>query len=126
VKVGYVAGKFAGANGWEVTKNVRHAEEVGYEVAKLGAMPLIPHANTASFHGTLQDSFWYAGTLELLRRCDFIVMVPGWQKSNGAKAEWEEALTLSMPMFEAHRVPSGSWVINSVNGDLKDWLKENT
>jgi len=101
MKIIYVAGRLTGANNFEITRNVRAAEEIGMVVAELGAMPLIPHANTGlTFFGTLDAEFWYAGTLELLRRCDAAVLVPGWEESKGSRAEVEEAKRLGIPAFE--------------------------
>ena len=102
MKVVYIAGKFRGTNAWEVHQNVQEALKVGFEVAALGAMPLIPHSNTQPFDGTLQDQFWLDGTLELLRRCDAVMTVPNWVRSKGAKAEVDEAKDeLGIPVFHA-------------------------
>lgn len=70
MKVVYIAGKFTGPDAWTIHSNVFAAEQAAFEVQKLGAMPLCPHANTAHFHGVNTPEFWYEGTLELLRRCD--------------------------------------------------------
>lgn len=115
MKIIYVAGKFRGKNAWEVFKNVRAAEEVAFQVASLGAMPLTPHLNTANFDGTLDDKFWLDGTMELLRRCDAVMMVPGWETSTGATAERREAERLGLPIFE-HRSPTSgvelrAWIL---------------
>jgi hypothetical protein len=99
MKIVYIAGKFRGPTGWVVAENIRAAERVGIEVARLGFMPLIPHANTAHFDGEMNDDFWLQGTLELLRRCDLIVMVPGWENSTGARGELALAGELKMPIF---------------------------
>ncbi len=99
MRVVYVAGKFTGANSWEVRKNVNAAEALAFQVAELGAMPLCPHTNTANFFGTLDEAFWYAGTLELLRRCDAVIFVPGWEESKGVRAEFKEATARNIPMF---------------------------
>lgn len=100
MKIVYVAGKFRGANAWEVHKNVQEALRVGFEVAALGAMPLIPHANTFPFDGTLEDSFWLDGTMELLHRCDAVMTVDNWTTSKGAKDEVHEAVDeLGIPVF---------------------------
>ncbi len=93
IKLVYIAGKFSGPNAWAIERNVRAAEDLGAQVAQLGAMPIIPHANTRFFHGlegTTAEQ-WYEGTLELLRRCDAVLMVPGWKESKGACEEREEA-----------------------------------
>lgn len=112
MRVVYVAGPLLGPNDWEVTRNIHRAASLGYEVAKLGAYPVIPHTNTGSvFIGTMTPEFWYAGTLELLSRCDAMVLVPGWEDSKGTREEVQEAKRNSMPIFE--RVD-----------DLKKWLAE--
>lgn len=111
MKVVYVAGRFSAPDQWQRARNVRAAETTAFAVAEAGAMPLNPLANTANFFGTL-DEFWYAGTLELLRRCDAVILVPGWQGSKGVQAELDEALARKMPIFE--RVE-----------ELKTWLVTN-
>ena len=113
MKVIYIAGKFRGANAWEVHKNVQEALKVGFEVAALGAMPLIPHSNTQPFDGTLQDQFWLDGTLELLHRCDAVMTVSNWVHSKGAKDEVSEAVeNLGIPVF--HRFEElTEWLVGS-------------
>jgi nucleoside 2-deoxyribosyltransferase len=108
-KVIYIAGPFRAATSWGIAKNVRAAEERGFECASVGGMPLIPHANTAHFHGCLTDEFWLSGTMELLRRCDAVLLVPGWEGSTGTKAEIREAGQLAIPVFETVT-------------ELEDWL----
>lgn len=97
----YVAGKFRDPTAWDVAQNVRAAEVAGLEVAKLGAMPLIPHANTAHFDGTMTAEFWLAGTAELLRRCDalYVFDPERSRKSKGTQAEIVLAEQLQIPAF---------------------------
>lgn len=99
MKLVYVAGPFTAPTAWQIAENVRAAERAGLQVACCGAMPVIPHANTANFHGTCTPEFWYAGTLELLRRCDAIVLIDGWRGSRGAVIEKETAEKRGMPVF---------------------------
>lgn len=101
MKVIYVAGRFRGDTAWDIAENVRTAERLGLEVARLGAMPLIPHANTALFHGQLTCVFWLDGTLELLKRCDGVILCHNWRDSSGARAEVEEAYRLGIPVFDS-------------------------
>lgn len=112
MKVVYVAGPLFGPNDWEIRRHIHRAASLGYEVAKLGAYPVIPHTNTGSvFIGTKTPEFWYEGTLELLRRCDAVILVLGWEDSKGSRAEFDEAKRLNMPVFT--RVD-----------ELKTWLVE--
>jgi hypothetical protein len=101
VRCVYVGGPLWGPNDWEIRRNIHRAAGVGYEVAKLGAYPVIPHTNAGAwFIGTETPEFWYAGTLELLRRCDAIILVSGWEYSRGAVEEVAEARLRSIPVFE--------------------------
>lgn len=105
----YIAGRFRGANHWEVEKNIRAAEDVGFEVAKLGAMPVIPHSMTRYFDGTISDEFWLAGTLELLSQCDAIMTVANHAQSVGATKEIEAARSDGKPVF--HDLPTlAAWI----------------
>jgi hypothetical protein len=105
MKVIYVAGPFTADTPWGIEQNVRRAEDVALLVAQSGAragvpaMPLCPHANTRYFHGQCTPEFWYEGTLELLRRCDALITVAGWERSKGALAEIAEAERLGLPVF---------------------------
>ncbi len=118
MKVCYIAGKFTAASPWEIELNVRAAEVAAVGVIATGAMPLIPHANTRFFHGLkgTDERFWYDGTLELLRRCDCVYMVPGWKTSKGARAEREEAQRLKLPVFEDF-VHLGMWLHKKEGAD---------
>ena len=99
MQVVYIAGPFTGKTAWDVEQNVRRAEILALEVARLGAMPLCPHTNTRFFYGQCDEEFWYAGTMELLCRCDAVFMVPGWEHSKGATTERACAIELGIPVF---------------------------
>lgn len=94
----YVAGPFRAPTAWEVEQNVRRAEELGLDVAKLGCTPLIPHTLYRYFHGQLTEEFWIDATAELVRRCDAMILVPGWERSAGTGAEINLAHSLGMPV----------------------------
>lgn len=96
----YVAGPYRAITVWQVECNIHRAREVGIEVARAGFMPLVPHANTAHYDGIQSDEFWLRGTMELLRRADAVMLVPGWVKSEGTRLEIEEANRLGLPVFE--------------------------
>ena len=98
-RVVYIAGPFRGKDAWAVERNVRRAEELAYAVWAVGGVALCPHTNTRFFDGTLTDEIWLEGTLELLRRCDAVLLAPGWQLSAGTLGEIEEANRLRLPVF---------------------------
>jgi hypothetical protein len=103
MKLGYIIGPFRAPTAWEVQLNVRNAEMLGLEVAKLGAFPVIPHKNTENFNGLLTDDFWLKGTAELLLRCDFAITVSAihvpWYSSKGSQGEVLLATQRGIPVF---------------------------
>lgn len=94
-----IAGPYRAPSEWEVTANIRRAEAVALAVWKLGAAALCPHKNTAYFGGAAPDEVWLEGALEMLRRCDAVLAVEGWQKSEGATLEITCAQEASIPVF---------------------------
>ena len=97
MKLIYIAGPFRGPTAWDIAENVRSAERWALEVARLGFVPVCPHAMTAHFHGQCTEQFWVDATLELLRRCDGAIFIPGWEESRGSRGELAECERLGTP-----------------------------
>src|SRR5574338_1527454 len=99
MKVIYIAGKYRGPNAWAVEQNIRAAEEVAARVWAAGMVALCPHPLPRHMSGLGDEQVFVDGTLELMRRCDAVVLVPNWRDSAGARAEVEEADRLGIPVF---------------------------
>jgi hypothetical protein len=113
--VAYIAGPFRGPTAWDIETNCRRVEGVALEVSRLGAMPLPPHLLSRFFHGQGPDAFWLEGTMEILRRSDALVLVEGWERSEGAKAEAEEAARRMIPVFE--------WASEGDRSEFATWAR---
>lgn len=98
-KVIFISGPFHAVNAWERELNIRRAEVVALEVWKAGAVAICPHTNTAHFEGALQDHVWLLGDMEIMRRCDAVMCVEGWDKSVGSRLEVDEAKRRKLPVF---------------------------
>lgn len=101
MKLIYVAGPFRGANSWEMECNIRRAEALALKVWNSGMAALCPHTNTRFFQGAAPDEVWLAGDIEMLRRCDAVVLTTDWGRSSGARAEVKFALENKIPVFES-------------------------
>lgn len=109
MKVIYVAGPFRGANSWEMEQNIRRAEELSLAVWRAGFAALCPHTNTRFFQGAAPDKVWIDGTLELLRRCDAVVLTADWIRSTGARGEVREAIARGIPVYgNVHELEIGT------------------
>jgi uncharacterized protein DUF4406 len=106
----YVAGPYRAPCEWQVLQNIRRAEAMAIEVWLMGAACICPHKNTAFFGGAAADSVWLEGDLEIVRRCDAIICVEGWELSAGSRGEVELARTLGKPVFQTL-------------AELQSWLK---
>ena len=109
MKVVYVAGPYRADTELGVHQNIQAAERVALEVWKLGAVCLCPQKNTAYFGGVLPDSVWLEGDLELVRRSDAVLMIPGWEDSEGAKSEKVFAEECRIPVLESLDELKSGW-----------------
>lgn len=100
MKLVYIAGKFRGANAWDVEQNTFRARQVGAALAETGRfMPVIPHV--PCFDGLGSPEFWLIGTTQLMLRCDAMFMIPGSLKdSEGTQREYQAACREGMPVFQ--------------------------
>lgn len=102
MKLIYVAGAYSGATPEEIDLNIEAARKIGQLCVRKNWYPIIPHANTAGFDRVASEvsyNFWIEGTLEAMRRCDAVIMVPGWECSGGAVGEIEIANQLEMDVY---------------------------
>lgn len=100
MKLVYVAGPYRAVSEWEVTQNIRRAEEMALRVWQAGAACICPHKNTAMFGGAADDKVWLEGGLIMLGKCDAVMLVNGWEKSEGTLEEMSYARDKRIPIFE--------------------------
>ena len=99
MKLIYICGPFRAETYWAQEQNVRVAEDAAVSCWRHGFAVICPHANTRFFQGAVPDKVWLEGDLEIVRRCDALYLVDGWQHSEGASGEIELAGKLGIPVF---------------------------
>ena len=100
MKLAFVAGKYRADTIHGIVENIRKAEAVAIELWKYGYAVITPHLNTRLLDGVCPDKVWLDGGLEILRRCDLIVLLEGWESSEGAIDECIQAELIGIPVFE--------------------------
>ena len=96
----YIAGAYRAPTPWQVEQNIRAAEDLAVKVHAAGMFAVCPHANARHMEGgDITDAHMLTGTLELMRRCDAVILVSNWRTSSGALAEVAEATRIGIPVF---------------------------
>ncbi len=84
-KIVYVSGPYRAKTIMGKLLNIWRARQVAIRIWRLGGICICPHMNTALFK---EDGMPYiAGDCEIVKRCDIIYMMRGWESSEGAKIE---------------------------------------
>lgn len=119
----YVAGPFAGATNYEIQQNVARAEAIALHIAQVGGLGVCVHSMNRNFFGQRDEDWWLEAVLTLLSRCDGIVMTPDWERSKGARIEWQWALDHKLPYlvyFNGHEGAAHMRLERWITGILAD------
>lgn len=103
IPVAYVGGPYRAATIHGVAANIRAAEAVAVELWRYGWAVICPHLNSAFLDGAVPDEAFLTGDLEILSRCDALVLTDGWGDSSGAVAEHKYASRLGLEIYEWER-----------------------
>ena len=93
----YIAGAYDAPTPWGVRCNVRAAEDLAAKVNEADMAAVCPHSWGAG--GNVTHEHMLAATMEVMRRCDAVILVSNWRTSSGALAEVAEATRLGIPVF---------------------------
>lgn len=96
-RVIFVSGRFRAPSMYEIEQNIRRAETAALALWRAGFVVLCPHMNTHFFDGAAPDDIWLKGDLELLRRCDGMVVIDN-GKTSGVMSEEEFASKHGIPV----------------------------
>lgn len=130
----YIAGPMESGSPhhWCIEQNCRIAEEIGLEVDRLGGYGIVPHLLTRNFIDVLPREFWLQADMELISRCDAMVVSPLWRRSEGAVQERAYAIYRKLPVFQAYAwfdkeesdIPIRRWKFDPADGvELEEFLK---
>jgi len=98
----YVAGPYTAPTPQEKRANIRRAREAAAEIYRRGHVPFCPHSMTAGFEHDFPDidaDVYLDTDLVWLRLCHGILMLPGWEQSNGAQIEHSVAKRSCLRIF---------------------------
>lgn len=98
--LGYLSGPMSAD--CALTRNLYHlvGMETAYRLWEAGVAAISPHANSPGVGRTdLSCEDWMAIDLEILQRCDWILMGEGWEHSQGCQREFNLAMNLDIKVL---------------------------
>lgn len=87
MQVVYIAGPYTADNDVEIAFNIIKARDVAKKYWRLGYAVVCPHMNSSNFHTDIDPTIFLPAYLEILKRCDILILMENWNKSVGAIAE---------------------------------------
>jgi hypothetical protein len=98
----YIAGSYRSDCENGVFENIIRARNAAVKLWQQGYAVVCPHLNSAFMGGICDDKAFLEGDLAILRRCDCIYLLKGWELSQGARAEHELAVKIGLEiMYES-------------------------
>jgi hypothetical protein len=103
--IAYIAGPYRGTSRVKLINwiqrqiNISRAANIAKWAWRQGYAVICPHLNSKNFDGIAPDVTFLTGDIAILKRCDLMILVPGWEQSAGTLNEIKEAVNL--PQYEA-------------------------
>ena len=108
----YISGPYSAGNGRTVVENIAVARSYAVAAAKAGWMPFTPHLNTAGFEidcPEISHQEWLDGDIAILRLLPraraAVLLLPGWEQSEGARLERDWAIHRNLEVFDPPATP---------------------
>lgn len=104
----YVSGPYSAPTPEEVDANIERAAQLAVQLWAKGHAVICPHLNTAGFERRdpqIHYEAYIAVDLNMIARCDCLVLTADWQRSNGAHIERDYAKRLGIPIHVAPDLP---------------------
>lgn len=99
----FISGPYSGEHQLE---HQRIAKEMAERLWQLGHSVICPHLNSGGMDHVASYQTYIDGYLQILARCDAVVLLPNWENSSGANTEVAYAKKLNIPIFFHSNLPS--------------------
>jgi len=108
----YISGPYSAGHGRTVADNIAIARSYAVAAARAGWFPFTPHLNTAGFEidcPEISHQEWLDGDIAILRLLPraraAVLLLPGWEQSEGARLERDWAIHLNLEVFDPSATP---------------------
>lgn len=119
----YIAGPYSAPTKTKRDHNIAAAQNAALQAWANGWTAICPHLNTARFddHLDLDNGRYIQGDLEIIHRLDpargdALYLLPGWDESRGANAEFHRAFARKLPIHIGSVPLCGGVMANETSG----------
>ena len=93
----YVAGAYRAK--WKIRQilNILKARKQSIKLWRAGIAAICPHTNTAFVDSI--DNYILPGDIEIMKRCDAVLILDNWRSSVGTQAEMKAAISKDIPIY---------------------------
>jgi hypothetical protein len=95
----YLAGPYSATTINQTYENIQKARQKAIELWTQGNAVICPHLNSYMMDGVVPYEQFLNGYLEILKQCDAVYMMSGWETSKGSKRENEFAKENNIPVI---------------------------
>lgn len=102
-----------------ITKNIERARQRAIAIHRLGHFAYCPHTHTAHFDQYARDipgQHWLDLGLDMLKHCEAVALVEGWEQSYGTLAELRYAEFACMHIYQPDELPEQVRKLEEING----------
>lgn len=108
LKIVFICGHYGDSQGYlSIERNIAAAREMAAALVRSGYGYYCPHLNSTHFEVITPEipvEFWYRMDHLIMRGCDALITLPGWETSSGARGDIDEARRLGL--IVAHSLSS--------------------
>ena len=119
MKVAFVCGPYRGLDPMLQRRNISRARTVAEWLWTQGYAVICPHTNSAWFDGIIAEEGFRRGYQAILARADLVVLVDGWEQSEGSAGELRVAAERNIPVY-VYRVYDGQPRLRPFSPDPED------
>lgn len=117
----YIAGPYRSKYGvFGRILNILRARKLAKKVWASGFYAICPHLNSALMDGICPDEQFLEGDIEILKKCDAILMIDGFEKSSGAINELISAREIGIEIIHEDNFNS---FISFYKMEKREWKK---
>ncbi len=98
MKLVYIAGPFRGSY-FVKRSNIKKARNLSIKLWEAGVPNICPHTNSGFLDSPETDKIILPADIEIMKRCDAVVVLKDWLESTGTRTELIEAYNSDIPIY---------------------------